>query len=511
MNDLFLQKAKAQLDKLSNQQKIILIALTAITVFSLIMLLVWANQPEYALLYSKLDAADTAKITEALKAENIDFKLEDEGRSIFVRKQDVHQIRIKFAGEDLISSGSVGYELFDRNNLGLTDFMQRINLKRALEGELAKTISQIEDVLQARVHLVIPEQALFEEQQKKTTASVVLKLKPHTVLEKKQIAGIANLIAASVEGLQAEEVIIVDTIGRVLTRNRSRDDAIELSSSQHELKRNVEEYLSTKAQSMLDKVLGENNSIVRVSAELNFDKITRTSESVDPENYAVLSEERNEEKSTTIDTTNYERENTVTNYELNKVVEHFESSIGEIKRLSVAVFVNGVSEGQEQQQNGAEIEKITTIVKNAVGFKEERDDQIEVQQFAFDRSLLERENEMIESMEKNEMLVRYTKIGLTVVGAFFIIFTLRRLMKKFGIDDYIKQQRELLLKEAQASLKEIVDENAVNRQKQLQEAEQARARQEFLEKVKTDVTTFSNAEPDLTTRILRYWLVEEEE
>ncbi|MFQ5649093.1 MAG: flagellar basal-body MS-ring/collar protein FliF [bacterium] len=514
MNDPFIQKLREQFDKLSRQQKITLMTATAVTTVSLILLLVWANRPEYALLYSKLDAADTAKVTEALKADNIPYKLEDGGRSIFVRKEDVHEIRINFAGEDFISSGSVGYELFDKNNLGLTDFMQKINLKRALEGELVNTISQIEDVLFARVHLAIPEPALFQEQQKKATASVILKLKPRAFLEKKQILGITNLVAASVEGLDPEDVIIVDTLGRVLTKNRARDHDIELSSSQYDLKRTVEEYLSKKAQSMLDKVLGESNSIVRVSAELDFKKVRRTSESVDPENSAVLSEERNEEKSTTSDTTAYQRENTITNFELNKVVEHYESSTGDIKKLSIAVFVNGVYQSPEkpnEQRSQEEIQKITNIVKKAVGFSEERNDQIEVQQLAFDRSLIARENEVIASMERHETIMRYTKIGLGVLGALFIVFGLRKLLKKLGIDEYLRQQRELLLQEAQASLEDMVDERALEEERRKQLEEETRARQELQERVKQEVAVFSAENPELTTRILRYWLLEDEE
>lgn len=514
MNDLFLQKLRNQFDRLNKQQKLILGSAAAVTIFSLIMLLVWANRPEYALLYSRLEAADTAKITDALKAEGIPYKLEDEGRSIFVKKDDVHNIRIQFAGQDLLKSGSVGYEVFDNNNLGLTDFMQKINLKRALEGELSKTINQIEDIVQSRVHLVLPEKALFEEQQKKPTASVVLKLKPHTVLEKKQINGITNLIASSVEGLRPEDVIIVDTLGRILTNNQDPNAEIQMSSSQYELKRSVEEYLGTKAQTMLDKVLGPNNAIVRVSADLDFDKISRRTESVDPENAAILSEERNEEKSTSIDTTAYQRQNTITNYELNKVVETRESSIGDINQLSIAVFVNGIYKSKEEpsaERAPEEIQKITNIVKNAVGFKNDRNDQIEVQQLAFDRSILDRESEMMDSIERQETIMRYTKIGLSIIACIFVIFGLRGIMKKFGIDEYIKQQRELLLREAEASLDEMAEEKALEEERKRKQLNASKAEQEMLEKIRGEVRDFSGREPELTTKILRYWLLEEED
>jgi flagellar M-ring protein FliF len=481
---------------------------------ALLMVFIWANRPEYALLYSNLDAADTSKIIEHLKANSIPYQLRDGGSTVFVKKDFVYELRIKFAGENLISSGAVGYELFDKNNLGLTDFMQRINLKRALEGELSSTINQIESIVQSRVHLVTPERALFEEHQPKSTASVVLKLKPHTELDRKQISGIANLVAASVEGLHSENVIIVDTYGRVLTKNEERDVEIGMSSSQYELKKNVEKYLSDKAQSMLDKVLGQNNSIVRISAELNFEKINRTSEKIDPDNTAILSEERNEETSTNRDTTLYKRENTITNYELNKVVEHYEGSVGDVKHLAIAVFVNGVYKNEEEPnvaRSDEEIQKITQIVKNAVGFNESRNDQIEVEQLAFDRSLLDRENEIMASIEERQNTMIYLKIGLAIIGAVIILFALRAVMKKFGIDEYLKHQKELLLKEAQASLESLTEKKEDEAEKQKMLDEKARKKQEFQEKIARDVKHFTTHDKDRAARILRYWLVEDED
>lgn len=512
MNSLVFQKIREVVDSLSRSQKVALAAATAVAIFCMIMLLVWANKAEYALLYSNLDAADTSKIIEDLKANKMLYRLGAGGSSIFVSKEDVYELRIKYAGQNLISTGAVGYELFDRNNLGLTDFMQRVNLKRALEGELSNTITRIESIVQSRVHLVIPEQALFEEKQKKTTASVVLKLRPHTTLDQRQVMGISNLIAASVEGLEPENVIIVDTLGKVLTKNQKRDNIIGLSSSQYDLQKNVEDYLSQKAQSMLDQVLGMSNSIVRVSARLNFDRVSRTSEKVDPDNFAVLSEERNEETSTGTDTTHFKRENTITNYELNKVIEQYESSVGDIKQLSIAVFVNGVYKSDEEPnvpRPDEEIQKITQMVKNAVGFNQERNDQIEVQQLAFDRTMIERETKLMASLEDRQNLMGYIKFGLGIGGAALFLFVLRGLMKKFGIDDYIKQQRELLLQETMTTLGEATNEGGEER-KQIRLKEGSRVQQEFNEKIKHEVTEFTQKEDERAATILRYWMLEEE-
>ncbi len=510
MNSLMLLKFKEQLSKLSGRQKVGLAGFAAVTLSLIILLLVWANRPEYALLYSNLDASDTAKILDDLRANSIPYKLEDGGGTVFVNKSDVYELRIKYAGQNLISTGAVGYELFDKTNLGLTDFMQKVNLKRALEGELSNTINQIESVQQSRVHLVLPERTLFEEVQNEATASVVLKLRSSTGLERRQILGISNLVAASVEGLEAANVTIMDTQGRVLTTPQTRDDEIGMTAGQYELQQKTEKYLSEKAQSMLDKVLGDNNSIVRVSAQLSFEKSSRTTEQVDPDNFAVLSEERNEESTANPDTSLFRRENTITNYELNKVVEHYESGTGELKRLSVAVFVNGVYQSEEQPnapRSEEEITKITNIVKSAVGFADTRGDQIEVQQLAFDRSFVERERELMAAADKQEMFMKYTRIGLSVLGALVILFVLRTMLKKLGIDDYLKSQRELLLAETDlnsaAGQKQRLEEE---RQRKL--LEEAKARQELQEKMVGEVRQFTGSEVDRTTRILRYWLVE---
>ncbi len=512
MNSLVMHKLRALLERLTQAQKVSLAIVTAVAIFSLIMLLVWANRPEYSLLYSNLDAADTAKIIDDLRANSMPYKLEDGGSTIFVNKKDVYELRIKYAGQDLISTGAVGYELFDNNNLGLTDFMQKINLKRALEGELSNTINKIESVQQSRIHLVLPERALFEEQQIPATASVVLKLKAHHSLDAKQISGIANLIAASVEGLQMEDVTIVDTRGRALTRKKDRDDEIGQTASQYELQQNIESHLSGKAQSMLDRVLGDNNSIVRVAAQLNFEKVSRAIEKVDPDNSAILSQELNEETSTNTDTSLYKRENTITNYELNKTVEHFEGSVGDIKLLSVAVFVNGVYQDETQSnvpRSDEEITKITDIVKNAVGFTATRGDQMTVEQLAFDRSFIDEENEVMTSIAKEEKVMGYAKMALFVIGILAVLYAIRSVFKNLGLDEFLKRQRELLLFDTQ----DKTLENSAERREELRKKrliEDARAKQELQERVGTEVREFTSSEQERASRILRYWLVEEE-
>jgi len=511
LNQELLNKLKQIFYQLSTKQKVAFAALTTLAILSLFVLFVWVSRPEYALLYSKLEPGDAAQIIDDLKAGSIPYKLEAGGTTIMVPKKQIYELRLRYAGQNLISSGHVGYELFDNQSLGMTDFMQKVNLKRALEGELANTINQIESIVQSRVHLVIPERTLYEEEQKKATASVIVKLKPRVVLERAQINGIAQLVSGSVEGLNPENVIIVDTFGKVLSKNESRNDDIGLSSSQYELQKNVEKYLSSKAQTMLDQVLGANNAIVRVNATLNFEKVSHVSVKIDPDNVAVLSEEKNEERSTGTDTTNFQRENTVTNYEFNKVTEQYQNSVGDIKHLSVAVFVNGVSQVNATNEevnvprSDEEISIITEIVRAAVGFNAERNDQISVQQLVFDQSTVKHEREVIESIQEKENIMNYVKLGIMIVAALFVLFMLRSVFRKVGIDEYLKKQKEELLGEAQKKLEtsEIEEEFSME--------EQNRAKKEAQDRMTKEVKEFTSKETERASRILRTWLVENED
>ena len=330
--------------------------------------------------------------------------------------------------------------------------------------------------------------------------------------------GIQQLVAGSVEGLKSENIIIIDTFGNVLTNNESQDDEIGLSRGQYELQQKVEKYLSKKAQSMLDKVLGANNSIIRISATLGFEKIRRTIEKVDPENSAVLSEERNEERSSSTDTTHYQRENSITNYELNKITEHYEGSIGDIKHLSIAVFVNGVDQVDEDGNEintprpAEEIQKITEIVKSAVGFNAERNDQIVVNQLTFDRTTVNREKEILESIEQKANRNKLIENGLMGLGAVLLLFMLRSFFKKLGLDDYMKKQRSQLLSSLESEKKQrMLTEQEAEDFYDEKLSYEAKERLKLQEKITNDVTEFAQKEPGRAASILQYWLYGDEE
>ena len=247
--------------KLTAAQKSIFIVVAVGVLAAIVGFIMLVNRPSFGTLFSNLNAQDASKIVEKLKEKGIPYELEDGGKSVLVPKQQIYDLRLSLAGEGLPQSSVIGYEIFDRTNLGVSDFVQKINYRRALEGELARTILQIEEVEAARVHLVMPEKALFKEDEKAPSASVVLKLKSGIPLKRESVQGIAHLVASSIEGLEASGVTIVDSRGVLLSDNTKANSVAAVTSSQYEMEQKVESYLGQKAQSLLESVVGTGNAL----------------------------------------------------------------------------------------------------------------------------------------------------------------------------------------------------------------------------------------------------------
>ncbi len=378
--------------RLTFGQKVALGGVTIAVVIGIVALATFMNRPSYATLFSNLNEQDASKIVEKLREKSIPYQLENGGKSILIPKDQVYDMRLSLAGEGLPQSSVIGYELFDRTNLGVSDFVQKINYRRALEGELARTILQIDEVEAARVHLVVPEKALFKEDEKPATASVILKLKSGQPIRPESVKGISHLLASSIEGLDASNVTIVDSRGMLLSENKSNSVAAT-TSSQYDLQHQVESYLASKAQTLLESVVGSGNALVQVTADLDFRQVEQTLEQYDPEITAVRSEQLQEEKTPQSDSAApATRTSSVTNYEVNKTVQHIVENLGNIKRLSVAAVVNGVpqvvNKGGEKVTEVAprpqeEMDKLTDLVKKSVGFNPGRNDEVSVTNLSF--------------------------------------------------------------------------------------------------------------------------------
>ncbi len=432
----------------SPAQRAVLIVVFLLLLSITISLVVWANRPEYVNLFSDLDAKNASKIITDLQGSKVRYEIEDGGTTILVPKEVASELRLRFVEAGYVGQTVSGYELFDDQKLGMTSFMQQLNMRRALEGELTKTISQFPGVERSRVHLVMPEGKLFEKGES-ASASIVLSLTPGRYVGESQIKGIAALVANSVEGLNADAVVVVDTDGNLLTDGQDEEMATGASNSQWEMRHSIENKLESKVQRLLEGIVGPQNSMVEVSVDMNFEKLDRTQELFDPENVVVLSEERHAESSSNIDTSNnintsHENENVVTNYEMNRTVEHFVANSGIVTKQTVAVLLNG---GFKDVQNDAgetvkeyvprsakELSQIAALVKSAVGYSEERGDIVEVQNIKFDKSIVENDVEYFETIAAQELQAGLINKGLVVLGLLIAFFVVRGLLKSVGND-----------------------------------------------------------------------------
>lgn len=378
---------KARLGELSFNQKALLGVVAVAAIISVAVFSLWLQKEDKAVLYSNLSPEDAAAALEELAKQDVATELKNGGGTILVPESQVARLRIELAGKGVVSNGPVGFEIFDGKQYGLTEFLQNVNFKRALEGELTKTIEGFPAIQSARVHLVLPQPSIFKKNDQGATASVVLRLGRGTKLSEGQIFGIQALVAGSVEDLAVENVTVIDQTGKVLSAAVT-DEETGRGETQLGLRKDVEEYLTEKAGSMLDKVLGPGRSIVRVDATLNFEKITRDREIYDPASTVVRSEVRNEENDPSTGATS---ENSTTNYEINRTVEHIVGQTGNIATLSVSVFVDGHYEPTPDGKGEPtykpltedELGQLRRIVQTAVGLNSVRGDQIEVVNMQF--------------------------------------------------------------------------------------------------------------------------------
>jgi len=386
----FLARLAEAWNRLGRGQKIVLGASAALAFAGLLVLAVWpsmASQSDdsrkgFATLYRDLDPAEASQIVEGLKTAKIEYKLEEQGKTIMVPRAVVDEQRISFAAQGLPRSGTVGWEIFDKSQLGLTDFVQNINYRRALEGEIGRTIAGLGPVEAARVLISIPKPTLFTDREQPPTASVVVKLRAGGDLDRKTTKGIAQLIASSVEGLKPQNVTILDQEGKVLNRGGGEDPSAVVEGNA-EMRGQVEAYLQNKVSDILDGVVGQGNHRVQVSAEVDFDQTEKTQETFDPESKVVRSEQSEEEtKENSPAEGNTSRETHTSNYEISRSTVKTTSAPGSIrKRVTVSVAVDGrwqnptdsAAKGDKEAKpvwiarTPEEISQLTELVRNAVG------------------------------------------------------------------------------------------------------------------------------------------------
>jgi flagellar M-ring protein FliF len=421
-------------------------------------LAILAQTPEYAVAFSGLSEQDAAAVVEALKKSNVPYRIEGEGSVIRVPASRVYEVRLELARQGLPKGSTVGFEIFDGGQLGtlgMTDFLQRVNYQRALEGELARTISSLDPLQMARVHLVLPEPSLFLEEQKEPSASVLVQLKPGRRLDRGQIEAITHLVASSVEGLKPENITLVDMEGKVLWSQSEEAEGANLeraSATQIEIQRMYETEMQNRLQALLDKTLGPDKAAVQVSVTMDWDRLETSSETYSQGGPAsgvlrssrVVEEYQGRPEALTggvvgLDTNSpqiptypgvitttaeggYVRRETLYNYEVSKTVQNLVKAPGSIKRMSVAVLLDE-SVPTEQRQS------IEQMLAAAVGLDPARGDTIAIAATAFDRSFYTQQQEAWQAAQRRELLITGMKALASIIGLIFLLVFVRGLFR----------------------------------------------------------------------------------
>lgn len=418
------------------------------------------NTGNYAVLYTDLEMEDAKQIVQHLETANIKYRLTKNGTEILVPEEDVNKMRIDTADLAMASKGSnVGYEIFDNTDaLGSTNFVQNVNLIRALEGELARTIRSVDHIKSARVHLVLPKREMFSREEQMPTASVVIKTDGGK-LSLESIHSIQQLIAAAVPKLDVKNVSIVDSAGNLLTNNFEDEEAVTVANNEA-LRLEQERKMSLQVQNLLEKSVGEGKVRAQVNLDMDFDQIVTNEEIYDPDSQVVRSQATVTDNSTTDNVeqpvsvaqnipngdmvaagtgsvSRKSRTEETVNYEISKVVRNKVKNSGTIKRLGVAVIVDGIYERNAEgkvvyrDRTPEEMEQIRSLVKSAVGFDAERGDMVEVanMKFASNQPEIETVSEvLIMGFTKDELIRIAEGIGVAIVAILVILLVIRPLI-----------------------------------------------------------------------------------
>ncbi|MEW6447604.1 MAG: flagellar basal-body MS-ring/collar protein FliF [Bacillota bacterium] len=401
-------------------------------------------QLSYAPLFKGLSAEDAGVIVQKLEEMKIPYRLTDGGSTIVVPKREVYKTRANLAASGALTSGGSGFELFDKTRLGVTDFEQQVNYQRALQEELRRSIVQLDEVEQARVHLVIPRKSLFIEEQQKPSASIAVKLKPLAHLKPAQVEGIVALVCGAVEGLRPEDVHVIDMAGNVLSDSVTASTQARAVKTLHDLERAYEQELERRITGVLTKILGPDKAVAVVSADFDFSE-QETVTTIAYGEPVVVSEQTLTEQnsagaaagvpgtgsnlvptypSVTAEGQGYSRQEVTRNYQVGQREEKVIEVPGRLKRLVASVVVDA-------QLNLAAVKRIENVVAGAIGYNAERGDEIQVASMAFDKSYqkkIEAEMAAAEAKAKKEAqrdrvltLVKQGVIGLVILVSLLLV------------------------------------------------------------------------------------------
>jgi flagellar M-ring protein FliF len=503
----------------------------------------WLNKGDYVLLFDDMDADSAAQVVARLKSMKVPYQVDAGGRAVRVRSESVDELRLELSSQGMPASGRIGFEIFDRTQFGATEFLEKVNYRRALEGEIARTIATIGEVSSARVHIAMGKDSLFGEP-RPAKASVVLKLRGQRPLATSSIAGISNLVAASVEGLRPESVVILDSYGRPLARP-SEDDGDPLGAAQLERQQRLERDLSTRVIALLEPVIGADRVRVNVALKLNPQTSEETEERYDPNTVVrsrqISSDQANlpgalgqvagvrsnlppqpsDPKTPTaaVPGAGSSRTAETTNYEVSKTTRRVVRPPGEVARLSVAVILD--DDQQKTEKDGAvknvrvprqreELQKIHGLVAAAVGFDMMRGDQLTVENVSFDEPSVDEETPPSIFVRYAPQITEVGRLGtVLLIGLAGFFFVIRPLLRAGGLsgraaaaagDMAIQLQRPRTVADLQGEIEAQLDAEA---------AEKASTNLKLPVLTKR-VSAIAQREPAHMAKLLRGWIRESE-
>lgn len=574
------QRLQARWVDLPMQLRVAWVALVAAAVLALVLLANTTVGKNYKVLFSNVSGADSAAIVAALQQMNVPYQFTEGGAAIMVPDSVVHETRLKLAGEGLPKSGNVGFELLENQKFGTSQFVERVNYLRGLEGELSRSIGSIAVVKTARVHLAVPKQTAFVREQERASASVLLTLYPGRSLDASQSAAIARLVSSSVPGMLVQDVSILDTEGASLMASQQR--VAEMDALQIKYTSEVEKALAFRLKAILEPLAGADSFRAQVTVDMNFDERERTEEvfsrNSPPNQQSIRSEQtvnagagadgvggipgalsnqpqeppeapivqsvatdandsarelaapgQVETGVALTEGSSNRRERTI-NYEVDRAIERFKPGKGQIRRISAAVILDHKAQlgtGERVAYTPEEIQQITTLVRDAIGFVPGRGDTVSVVNLPFSAVEAPVAKDLL-SPELVSQLLQYLAIALGVLFFWFAILKPLLWPKKNlpaaaptavngsrGPDpaldnaDQMTQEREdFLALQRQAWLKEEAERNLTPAQEQQRFQEDEMAKKRRYDELVTYLQQYVSQEPDKTALQLRAWVAE---
>ncbi len=435
-----------------------MVALSVLIAGAVATMLVWATKTRYEVLYTDLNREDAKKISVLLEEKRIPYQTSNDSKTIMIPKEQVNRFRLEIATLGVNFSGTVGYEVFDKQSFGTTSFVQKVNKQRALEGELVKTIKYIRGISRARVHLSIPESSPFVSEKRPPSASVVIELDRGVELTKAEIQGMAHLVSSSVEGMRPDAVVILDDRGKRLSENMG-DSVSAQASNRMALETQLNSKYEKQIEEILSRVVGEGRVIAKVAVQMDFTESVSTETSYDSENTAVLSEVKNTQQlqgsrpspqgipgaranlpgevpQPGIPETRNDvnKELSTRNFNVPTKVTKSKNPTGQISQITAAVMIdgkripvvgeNGVTTTQYENWSEADLANFRAIVSSALGVNDKRGDIVTIKNMEFAQEDLESISALMRDQERRELIksvVKYLTIGLVIALFFFLV------------------------------------------------------------------------------------------